>query len=113
MQLRLNWEPVCRKGIPLANLVMWVRDHSSPAEYAHASWHGLQIFFQLPGRVHWGTDYVTVALKSFNDHALNRDSQVVCTEEAQTQPHFPDDRLLFQVQEISLPRLDAQEQAVA
>ncbi len=88
--------------------------HYFPAEYAHASWHRLQIFFQLPGRVHWGTDCVTVELKPFNDRALNRDLQAVCTKVAQAQPHLPDGRrLLFRVQGTSLPSLDAQEQAVA
>ncbi len=85
-----------------------------PGEYAHASWHRLQIFFQLPGRVHWGADCVTVELKPFNDRALNRDLQAVCTQVAQAQTHLPDGRrLLFRVQGISLPSLDAQEQAVA
>ena len=44
---------VCK--VALANLGMWVRDHYFPAEYAHASWHRLQVFFQLPGRIHWGS----------------------------------------------------------
>src|SRR5207244_858405 len=52
---------VCK--VALANLGMWARDHYFPAEYAHASWHRLQIFFQLPGRLHWGTDCLTVELK--------------------------------------------------
>ena len=103
---------VCK--VALANLGMWARDHYFPAEYAHASWRRLQIFFLLPGRVYWGTDCVTVELKPFNDRALNRDLQAVCTKVAQTQPHVPDGRrLLFRVQGTSLPSLDAQEQAVA
>jgi hypothetical protein len=92
----------------------WARDHYFPVEYAHASWHRLQIFFHLSGHVYWGTDCVTVELKPFNDRALNRDLQAVCTKVAQTQPHIPDGRrLLFRVQGTSLPSLDAQEQAVA
>ena len=103
---------VCK--VALANLGMWARDHYFPAEYAHASWQRLQIFFQLPGRVHWGTDCVTVELKPFNDRALNRDLQAVCTKVAHAQPHLPDGRLLlFRVQGTSLPSLDAQERAVA
>jgi hypothetical protein len=103
---------VCKAA--LANLGMWARDHYFPAEYAHASWQRLQVFFQLPGRVYWGTDYVTVELKPFNDRALNRDLQAVCTKVAQAQPHVPDGRrLLFQIQGASLPNLGAQEQAVA
>jgi hypothetical protein len=62
---------VCK--VALANLGMWVRDHYFPASYAHASWQRLQAFFQLPGRIVWGTDTVEVELKSFNDRALNRD----------------------------------------
>lgn len=88
---------VCK--VALANLGMWARDHYFPTEYTHASWHRLQIFFKLLGRVHWGTDCVTVELKRFNDRALNRDLQAVCTKVAQAQPHLPDGRrLLFQVQ---------------
>src|SRR6202521_4857809 len=103
---------VCK--VALANLGMWARDHYFRAEYAHASWRRLQIFFLLPGRVYGGTDCVTVGLKPFNARALNRDLQAVCTKVAQTQPHVPDGRrLLFRVQGTSLPSLDAQEQAVA
>jgi hypothetical protein len=103
---------VCK--VALANLGMWVRDHYFPPRYAHASWQRLRIFFQLPGRVHWGTDCVAVELKPFNDCTLNRDLQAVCTKVAQAQPHLPDGRrLLFLVQGTSLPSLDAQEQVVA
>jgi hypothetical protein len=103
---------ICK--VALANLGMWARDHYFPAEYAHASWHRLQSFFQLPGRVHWGTDCVTVELKPFNDRGLNRDLQAVCSKVAHAQPHLPDGRLLlFRVQGTSLPSLDAQERAMA
>jgi hypothetical protein len=85
---------VCK--VALANLGMWVRDQYFPAEYAHASWHRLQAFFQLPGRIVWGTDTVEVELKPFNDRALNRDVMILCTKVAQDQPHLPDrHRLLF------------------
>ena len=85
-----------------------------PAEYAHAGWHRLQIFFQLPGRIHWGRDRVEVQLKPFNDHALNRDLEMLCAKVAQEQPRLPDGRrLLFKVQGVGLPSLDAQERAVA
>lgn len=80
----------------------------------HASWLRLQIYFQLPGRVHWGTDCVTVELKPESVRALHRDLQAVCTKVAQAQPHVPDGRrLFFRVQGTNLPRLDAQEQAEA
>jgi hypothetical protein len=59
---------VCK--VALANVGMWVRDHYFPASYAHASWHRLQPFFQLPGRIFWETEKVEVELKRFNDRAL-------------------------------------------
>ena len=103
---------VCK--VALANLGMWVRDHYFPAEYAHASWHRLQIFFQLPGRIFWGVEKVEVELKPFNDCALNRDLETVCAKVAQEQPRLPDGRrLLFRRQGACILHLDAQELAVA
>ena len=103
---------VCK--VALANLGMWARDRYFPEAYAHAGWHRLQIFFQLPGRIHWGTESVEVELKPFNDHALNRDLETLCAKVAQEQPRLPDGRrLLFKVQGVGLPSLDAQERAVA
>jgi hypothetical protein len=53
-------------------------------------------------------------LKRFNDSALNRDLEMLCTKVAQEQPCLPDGRrLLFRVQGAEILRLDAQEQAVA
>lgn len=95
---------VCK--VALANLGMWVRDHYFPAEYAHATWHRLQPFFQLPGRVQWGKECVEVELKPFNDRVLNRDLGMLCAKVVQEQPHLPDGRrLLFNVQGASLPSL--------
>jgi hypothetical protein len=103
---------VCK--VALTNLGLWVRDRYFPAEYAHASWHRLQPFFQLPGRIHWGTESVEVELKPFNDRTLNRDVRMLCAKILQEQPRLPDGRrLLFKVQGVSLPNLDAQERAVA
>jgi hypothetical protein len=103
---------VCK--VALANVGMWVRDHYFPASYAHASWHRLQDFFQLPGRIFWGTERVEVELKRFNDRALNRDLEMVCAKVAKEQPCLPDGRrLLFRVQGAEILRLDAQEHAVA
>lgn len=62
----------------LANLVMWTRDRYFPATYGQATWHRLAPFFQLPGRVVWGTDTVEVALLPFNDRRLTRDLAAVC-----------------------------------
>jgi hypothetical protein len=85
-----------------------------PASYAHASWQRLQVFFQLPGRILWGTEKVEIELKGFNDRALNRDLEMVCAKVAQQQPRLPDGRrLLFRVQGTGLLRLDAQERVVA
>jgi hypothetical protein len=103
---------VCK--VALANLGMWVREHYFPASYAHASWQRLQVFFQLPGRILWGTETVEIELKGFNDRALNRDLELVCAKVAQQQPRLPDGRrLLFRVQGTGLLRLDAQERVVA
>jgi len=103
---------VCK--VALANLGMWIRDHYFPVEYAHATWHRLQPFFQLPGRIFWGRDRVEVELKRFNDRALNRDLEMVCAKVAQEQPRLPDGRrLLFRLQGARILCLDAQEQAVA
>lgn len=81
--------------VALANLGMWVRDHYFPAEYAHATWHRLQPFFQLPGRIRWGAETVEVELKPFNDRALNRDVEMLCTKVAQGELRLPDGRLLL------------------
>jgi hypothetical protein len=98
----------------LANLGMWVRDRYFPAQYAHAGWQCLQVFFQLPGRIFWGRDRVEVELKRFNDRALNRDLELLCAKVAQEQPCLPDGRrLLFRVQGGGILPLDAQEKAVA
>jgi hypothetical protein len=104
---------VCK--VALANLGMWVRDHYFPVEYAHATWHRLQPFFQLPGRIFWGRDRVEVELRRFNDRALNRDLEVLCAKVAKVQPRLPDGRsLLFRMQGAAvIPLLDAQEAAVA
>jgi hypothetical protein len=98
----------------LANLGMWVRDQYFPAQYAHATWQRLQVFFQLPGRIFWGRDQVEVELKRFNDRALNRDLEALCAKVAQEQPRLPDGRrLLFRVQCTSILRLDARGKEVA
>jgi len=103
---------VCK--VALANLGMWVRDHYFPVEYAHAGWHRLQVFFQLPGRIFWGTDTFEVELKRFNDCALNRDLATLCAKVTKEQPCLPDGRrLLFRVQGTGILHLDAQEKAVA
>ena len=103
---------VCK--VALANLGMWVRDHYFPAEYAHATWHRLQPFLQLPGRIFWEHDRVEVELKRFNDRALNRDLEMLCAKVAQEQMRLPDGRrLLFRVQERGILLLDAREKKVA
>jgi hypothetical protein len=83
----------------------WVRDHYFPVSYAHASWHRLQAFFQLPGRILWGRDRVEVELKPFNDRALNRDLEALCAKVAQEQPRLPDGRSLLFRQGVSLFQL--------
>lgn len=103
---------VCKAA--LANLGMWVRDRYFPPEYAHAGWCRLQVFFQLPGRISWGQDQVEVELKRFNDRALNRDLEMLCTRVVQGQLRLPDGRrLIFRMQGTGILHLDAQEQEVA
>jgi hypothetical protein len=103
---------VCK--VALANLGMWVRDQYFPASYAHASWHRLQPFFQLPGRIFWERDRVEVELKPFNDRALNRDLETLCAKVSQGQLCLPDERpLLFRMQGTGILHLDAQEKEVA
>ena len=93
---------------------MLVRDHYFPVEYAHATWHRLQPFFQLPGHIFWGRDRVEVELKRFNDSVLNRDLEMLCAKVAQEQPCLPDGRrLIFRLQGTGILHLDAQEKAVA
>ncbi len=100
--------------VALANLGMWARDQYFPAQYAHAGWQRLQVFFQLPGRIFWGRDQVEVELKRFNDRALNRDLEILCAKVAQEQLRLPDGRrLLFRVQGSGILHLDAQEKRVA
>jgi len=103
---------VCK--VALTNVGMWVRDHYFPAEYAHATWHRLQPFFQLPGRIFWGRNLVEVELKGFNDRALNRDLETLCAKVAQGQLLLPDGRrLLFRLQGSGILHLDAPERKVA
>jgi hypothetical protein len=40
---------ICR--VALANLAMWTRNQYFPASYAHATWHRLLPFLQLPGTI--------------------------------------------------------------
>lgn len=80
--------------LALANLGMWVRDHYFPTTYAHATWHRLAPFFQLPGRVVWGAGRVEVELHTFNDRRLNGDLAAVCAQVNAAQPRLPDGRQL-------------------
>jgi hypothetical protein len=66
---------VCK--LALANVGMWVRDRYFPVEFAQASWHRLQPFFQLPGWIDWVRDRVEVELKPFNDCTRPRIAQRV------------------------------------
>ncbi len=84
---------VCK--LALANLAMWVRDHFFPATYAHATWHRLLPFFQLPGRVQWGSDVVQVEVRPFNNRQLTRDLLAVCQRVNELRPRLPDGRALI------------------
>ncbi len=83
---------ICR--VALANLAMWTRDQYFPASYAHATWHRLLPFFQLPGTIIRDATTIQVELTPFNDRALNRDLAHLCERVNQAAPHLPDGRLL-------------------
>jgi hypothetical protein len=73
---------------------MWTRDTYFPATYAQATWHRLEPFFHLPGRIVWGTDTVTVELRPFNDRRLTHDLVGLCQRVEAAQPRLPDGRKL-------------------
>lgn len=83
---------VCK--VALANLVMWTRDQYFPSDYAHATWHRLAPFFDLPGQVTWERTIVRVALRPFNDQQLARDLMALCERVNAQAPHLPDGRQL-------------------
>ena len=83
---------VCK--VALANLGMWTRDHSFPADYRHATWQRLAPFFQLPGKVTWAQMTVEVNLRPFNDRQLTRDLHALCERVTAASPRLPDGRQL-------------------
>jgi hypothetical protein len=80
--------------LALANVIMWTRDRYFPGTYAQATWHRLEPFFRLPGRIVWDKTLVAVELRSFNDRHLNRDLAAVCVQVNAAQLHLPDGRQL-------------------
>jgi hypothetical protein len=80
--------------LALANLVMWTRDRYFPASYARATWHRLEPFLRLPGRIVWGTDTVTVELRPCNDRRLTRDLAGLCQRVEAARPRLPDGRVV-------------------
>jgi len=95
--------------VALTNLAMWVRNQYFPASYAHAGWTRLQPFFQLRGTIQREADQIRVQVRPFNDRALNRDLQVLCTKVAAHPPLLPDGRrLLLEIGVNSCPALDQQ-----
>ena len=80
--------------LALTNLVMWVRDHCFPTDYAHATWKRLAAFFRLPGHVVYHPDRCLVFLRPFNDRQLNRDLELLCARVNQAQLRLPDGRFL-------------------
>lgn len=83
---------VCK--VALANLGMWTREHSFPADYRHASWQRLAPFFQLSGQVTWERTRVEVELRLFNDRQLTRDLYTLCDRVTAASPRLPDGRQL-------------------
>ncbi len=91
--------------LALANLIMWVRDNYFPPEYAQATWQRLSSLFQLPTCMVWGEAAITVELRQFNDHRLNRDLTTVRARVAERRPRLPGARLLASGgQEARTPR---------
>jgi len=80
--------------LALTNLVMWVRDHYFPQDYAKATWKRLASFFRLPGHIVRYPDRCLVFLRPFNDRQLNRDLEALCERVNQAQLRLPDGRLL-------------------
>jgi hypothetical protein len=80
--------------VALVNLVMWVRNQYFPTTYAHATWHRLAPFFQLPGRLVRDAETVRVELRPFNDRQLNRDLAILCLRVNEASPQLPDGRHL-------------------
>jgi hypothetical protein len=83
---------ICR--VALANLAMWTRDQYFPASYAHATWHRLLPFFQIPGTITHDATTIQVELTPFNDRALNRDLAHLCEQVNKASPHLSDGRQL-------------------
>jgi hypothetical protein len=80
--------------LALTNLVMWVRDHCFPKDYAHVTWKRLAAFFRLPGHVVYHPNRCLVFLRPFNDRQLNRDLELLCERVNQAQLRLPDGRFL-------------------
>ena len=80
--------------LALTNLVMWVRDHLFPAEYAQATWKRLTPFFDLPGHIIHYPERCLVFLRPFNDRQLNRDLDALCDRVNQARLCLPDGRFL-------------------
>jgi hypothetical protein len=80
--------------LALTNLVMWVRDHCFPHDYANATWKRLAAFFHLPGHVVYHPERCQVYLRPFNDRQLNRDLDALCERVNQTKLRLPDGRFL-------------------
>ena len=97
---------VCK--VALTNLVMWVRDHYFPADYAHATWKRLKPFFELKGRITGDREVVAVELRAFNDRQLNHDLVEVCARLDRAQLRLLDGRrLVFSLAPAHRPVLDA------
>jgi len=100
--------------LAVVNLVMWTRDRSFPDDDRHATWARLAPFFHLPGRIVWGGDTVSVALRPFNDRPLTRDLVALCRTVEECRPCLPDGRrLIFTVSGHACLTSDGQNAIVA
>jgi len=80
--------------LALTNLVLWVRNHCFPTDYAQATWKRLASFFRLPGHIVDYPNRCLVFLRPFNDRQLNRDLDALCERVNQAQLRLPDGRFL-------------------
>ncbi len=80
--------------VGLANLGMWVRDHSFGESYQACGWERLMPFFQLSGWVTATQDEVRLDFCPFNHRAMERDLQDLCRKVNTSGTHLPDGRRL-------------------
>ena len=80
--------------VGLANLGMWVRNHSFGKSDQSCGWERLLPFFQLSGWVTATEAEVRLDFSPFNHRAMGRDLQDLCRNVNTRGVHLPDGRRL-------------------